>query len=417
MKNRIISIVVSTILLSCIGVQAFATPLSDEEKQKIENSSQALSEAQAELQDMESKLTSLNAEIEMVMSEVATNEKKIEDTQKEIDNADEEIDKLKEEVLEKEKLLGGRLNAIYKAGGVGSYIDILLGADSISDFLSRVQALNKIVELDKNSIEEVNVKKDELDNRVEKLITDKEEIKKINDETKKKAEELDKSKKEMQVIADEYEEKVKSADVDLFESEKAMYDYWASVVNNGRSSISDLQTAIKTLEGIKSQVKSDKSKETIVGLISKAKSTIQSKTEKQTINRGDSGGSAPSFNAGTASGSASQLLSYAYKFLGKPYVWGATGPNAFDCSGFTSYVFRSVGVSLPRVTYDQARVGTAVSRSNLQPGDLIFTEISRRGPEHVGIYVGNGKMIHAANPRQGVIVGPMYNYGFARRVI
>lgn len=415
MKKRIISVVVSTILLSCIGVQAFATPLSDEQKQKIENSSQALSEAQAELQEMESKLTSLNSQIEMVMSEVAANEKKMEDTQKEIDNADEEIEGLKEELLEKEEVLGGRLNAIYKAGGVGSYIEILLGADSISDFLSRVQALNKIVELDKNSIEEVNGKKEQLDKRVEKLVEDKEEIKKINEETKKKAEELDKSKKEMQAIADEYEEKVNSANIDLFESEKVMYEYWASVVNNARSSVSDLETAIKTLEGIKSQVKSDKSEETILGLISKAKSTIQSKT--QTVNRGDSGGSSPSFNAGTASGSASQLLSYAYKFLGRPYVWGATGPNAFDCSGFTSYVFRSVGISLPRVTYDQARVGTPVSRDNLQAGDLVFTEISSRGPEHVGIYVGNGQMIHAANPRQGVIVGPMYNYGFARRVL
>ncbi|MFF3252410.1 NlpC/P60 family protein [Actinacidiphila glaucinigra] len=96
---------------------------------------------------------------------------------------------------------------------------------------------------------------------------------------------------------------------------------------------------------------------------------------------------------------AARAVSFAYDSLGLPYVWGATGPSAYDCSGFTQAAWRSGGVSLPRTTYTQINAGTRVSRSQLEPGDLVFFY---SGISHVGLYVGNGMMIHA--PRTGDVV-------------
>ncbi|MFF9392778.1 C40 family peptidase [Streptomyces griseoluteus] len=107
---------------------------------------------------------------------------------------------------------------------------------------------------------------------------------------------------------------------------------------------------------------------------------------------------------------ASAAVAYAYRKLGSPYVWGATGPNAFDCSGLIQAAYRSAGISLPRTTYAQINAGRRVSRSQLQPGDLVFFY---SGISHVGIYVGNGRMIHAPNPSAPVRVTPIDQMPFA----
>ncbi|MGL5314327.1 MAG: NlpC/P60 family protein [Peptostreptococcaceae bacterium] len=94
--------------------------------------------------------------------------------------------------------------------------------------------------------------------------------------------------------------------------------------------------------------------------------------------------------------SAQAVLNLAYSKIGSPYVWGAEGPNSFDCSGFTSYVFKNAaGVSLPRTSSAQSGYGQTVSKSDLQPGDLVFFNTSGSGVSHVGIYVGGGNMIHS----------------------
>ena len=112
---------------------------------------------------------------------------------------------------------------------------------------------------------------------------------------------------------------------------------------------------------------------------------------------------APNSRAGAA-------VSFAYAKLGSPYVWGATGPDAFDCSGLIQAAYRSAGISVPRTTYAQIDSGRRVSRTELLPGDLVFfySAIS-----HVGIYVGNGQMIHAPNPSAPVRIAPISEMPFA----
>lgn len=116
---------------------------------------------------------------------------------------------------------------------------------------------------------------------------------------------------------------------------------------------------------------------------SRSSNTTGKKNTNSSINRG-------------VNKSSSQVANYAYNFLGRPYVYGANGPNAFDCSGFTSYVYRHFGVSLPRTARSQFSAGSAVSRDNLAPGDLVFfNTVGYLG--HVGLYIGGGDFIHAAS--------------------
>ncbi|MFI8088111.1 NlpC/P60 family protein [Streptomyces sp. NPDC086080] len=107
---------------------------------------------------------------------------------------------------------------------------------------------------------------------------------------------------------------------------------------------------------------------------------------------------------------AAEAVAYAYEKIGSPYVWGATGPDAFDCSGLVQAAYRSAGVSLPRTTYAQIDAGRRVPRSELLPGDLVFFY---SGISHVGIYVGDGRMIHAPNPSAPVRVAPLDEMPFA----
>ncbi|MFD5038648.1 NlpC/P60 family protein [Streptomyces sp. NPDC058378] len=107
---------------------------------------------------------------------------------------------------------------------------------------------------------------------------------------------------------------------------------------------------------------------------------------------------------------AAQAVDFAYGALGKPYVWGATGPASFDCSGLTQAAWRAAGVSLPRTTYTQINAGQRVSRSELAPGDLVFFY---SGVTHVGLYIGGGQMIHAPRPGAPVRIAPINEMPFA----
>ncbi|SCD75704.1 Cell wall-associated hydrolase, NlpC family [Streptomyces sp. BpilaLS-43] len=107
---------------------------------------------------------------------------------------------------------------------------------------------------------------------------------------------------------------------------------------------------------------------------------------------------------------AAQAVAFAFGALGKPYVWGSTGPDSFDCSGLTQAAWRAAGVSLPRTTYSQINAGTRVSRSELTPGDLVFFY---SGISHVGMYIGNGQMIHAPRPGAPVRVASVGDMPFA----
>lgn len=193
--------------------------------------------------------------------------------------------------------------------------------------------------------------------------------------------------------------------VDVYSEENG----WSRVKVNG--------TEGYILSSLLSDTKKEE-KTTSRGATTSRKAQTPTKTETKTEKKKQETSSNP-----PVSGKGSTVVETAKKYLGAKYVYGASGPNSFDCSGFTSYVFKLHGVSLSRTAKGQYSNGTAVSRANLQPGDLVMFGPSASGINHVGIYIGGGQIIHAENPSSGVTIDTINsgyynkNYVGARRVI
>ncbi|GGV57641.1 hypothetical protein GCM10010277_59770 [Streptomyces longisporoflavus] len=200
----------------------------------------------------------------------------------------------------------------------------------------------------------------------------------------------------------------------------------ASAVSGVQKQLQELDQlhteADDTLTRLKSrQAELKKHKKTVTGKLAAAKELLSQLTGDQRAELAGGGEQDRASRAGDRKDSpgalgkapnarASAAVSYAYKALGSPYVWGATGPDAFDCSGLTQAAYRSAGVDLPRTTYAQIAAGQRVPRSQLRPGDLVFFY---QGISHVGLYVGNGQMIHAPNPSAPVRLAPISQMPFA----
>jgi cell wall-associated NlpC family hydrolase len=125
------------------------------------------------------------------------------------------------------------------------------------------------------------------------------------------------------------------------------------------------------------------------------------------------------FNSSKGKGKSSNIARLAKKKLGRRYVWGAIGQkNTFDCSGLTSYVCKKNGISIPRRAIAQSKYGKYVSRSDLKPGDLIFFDTSKRRRgyvNHVGIYLGNNKFIHASSAKHKVVITSLNKKFYSQR--
>jgi cell wall-associated NlpC family hydrolase len=167
----------------------------------------------------------------------------------------------------------------------------------------------------------------------------------------------------------------------------------------------DLAAVQSTVQDISQKAATLKAqKESLDKQIAKQQKLAREAGESSTSS--NSGGKVGGTYNGPASGSARAALNYAYAQLGKPYVYGGTGPNGYDCSGLTMMSWRAAGVSLPRVVPDQYNATRRVAQSDIQPGDLIFFS----GLGHVGMIVDSGHFIHAPRTGENVMVSPIAGY-------
>jgi cell wall-associated NlpC family hydrolase len=113
-----------------------------------------------------------------------------------------------------------------------------------------------------------------------------------------------------------------------------------------------------------------------------------------------------------------QVADFAQQYVGSRYVWGGTGPSAFDCTGFVKFVYGQFGVDLPHNEAGQLASGTPIDADALQPGDvLVFANTYRRGLSHVGIYIGDGRFVHAADEAHGVTISDLWDGYWSSRFV
>ncbi|EGT3616033.1 bacteriocin biosynthesis protein [Clostridium perfringens] len=434
MKKKIISTVLAATMTFGVGQSVFATPLTDSQKQQMEQNQDKYADINGKIRELENKIDGLSAKIEPLFFQIEKNKDEIAKTEESISTVKVQIEESKKKIEKQQEVLGQRIRATYKSGGQANYLGALLESNGISDFLSRAQAISKVMGMDKQVIDELTSEKENLDNQVKELEDKTAELNKLNTETQTKIDDLNKMKAEQEGIIQEMKSEQEKVVGELAPLERQLIEPWVNKINSN-SSIDELNQAKTALQGLRNQIKTPDVDAEAVQAIEKAKDLISQKQAEgnsaNTPNRGGNvntgGGSSTSGGSSSGGGSvvappsqgaASSLISYAYQFIGRPYVFGATGPDAFDCSGFTQYVYKNaLGIGLSRTTYTQVNEGKPVSRDQLQPGDLVFTEGPASAPGHVGIYVGNGQMIHAARPGVGVVVGPIYNFSTARRIL
>jgi cell wall-associated NlpC family hydrolase len=250
--------------------------------------------------------------------------------------------------------------------GVDSYLGVILDSNSLNDFVSRIDTVKRVMTSDKDVIGDLKSKKEQLAQEKEKLNNENSKLLALKSDNENKLAKLNSDKSTQNKLI-----------VDLNTKEKALEAASANVESNRVVAVAAVN----------------------VQKVREAAPKIQSSASASTKS---SVGNSPSISRGGSPTSASSnaIIAYASNFLGTPYVWGGTTPNpGFDCSGFVQYVYAHFGISLPRVSQDQQNVGDSVSRSDLQPGDLVFFGSPAY---HVGIYVGNGSYINA--PKTGDVV-------------
>lgn len=349
LRKRIISLIVTIGLVTTISMPIFANPLSDKlrsQKAQLEEQKSAHKQAQSKVDEIEVSIEKMDADIEEIFAEVDKAKIKIGETENEIEKTSKDIQVAEENIKEEEDLFNKRMRSMYM-NGVDSYVEVLLNSDGVEDLISRVENIKKIVEYDNKIIGELTVKKSVIEAQRATLETEKSKLVLLKTDNENKLEKLAIKKEEQNALIAEA---------------KKQEQLFSSKMGDAEAIVS---TTMKQIQEIKNRV------------------------PKYTPSRG------------SASFSDDSVVAYASNFLGTPYVWGASGPQYFDCSGFMQYVYAHFGVSLSRTTFTQINEGSYVDRGNLQPGDLIFFG-SSSNPHHVGMYVGNNSYIHA--PRTGDVI-------------
>lgn len=422
MRKKILSIVitsvfVATTFLPMVNVKADPTTAS------VQDSRSKYEELKNKVTDADEKIQSIDDQISDLVSQIKDNQDQIKDVNKQIDQTKVDITKSEEDISNQEDVLGQRLREVYKEGGQSSYISLIFSAQTVSDLINKIDSAGRIIDLDKKVVQDLAANKQSLDDKVTSLDTKSKEISKLNDDISSKKDEADQKKTEQVQVRDQAK-----ADQDEFDKtylsteERNLVQGMLAIANNSGSSLSDLQSAVAQLKALKNanQIKSPTIVTEMDSAISNGGNYINQKQSaaasaaKASAQASANTSSSQNANRGTtATGSAAAIVDEAYKHLGKTYVYGASGPNTFDCSGLTSYVYSAVtGIYIGRTTFEQVNAGVEVSASDLQPGDLVFPNSG-----HVQIYIGNGMVIHAPHTGDVVRVAPLGTVWAARRIL
>ena len=253
MKKKIISTVLAATMTFGVGHSVFATPLTDDQKQQMEQSQDKYADINSKIRELEDKIDGLSAKIEPLFFQVEKNKEEISKTEESISTVKVQIEESKKKIEKQQEVLGQRIRATYKSGGQANYLTALLDSNGIGDFLSRVQAISKVMGMDKQVIDELTSEKEKLDSQVKELEDKTAELNKLNSETQSKIDELNKMKAEQEGAIKDMKAEQEKVVGELAPLERQLIEPWTSKINSN-SSVNDLNQAVTALIGLRNQI-------------------------------------------------------------------------------------------------------------------------------------------------------------------
>ena len=405
MRKRIGKTVVAVTLAGSMAVTpVFAAPAKENEKQTKESS-----------------VSDLQSELEQVMAKMADLETKLIAKGEEIQKASKELQQAEEKSAKQYEDMKLRIKYMYEAGD--TELEKFINAESAGDALNKAEYVQAVYTYDRDKLQEYVDTKKEIENLKTTLEKDKASLEKMNTEVNVKKETLTttiqtKQAEEQQVLAAaQAVAKKRQAEGKAEKTDNPEKEETTPVQSDGSvqeqvpvepETPSEPQTPAQpeTPSEPQTPAQPETPSEPQIPTEPETPSEPQTPAEPETPSepQAPTEPEAPSEPQTPAEpetpeenqSAAQQIVSAAYSFLGIPYVWGGTTTEGFDCSGMVQAAHAAAGISIPRVSWDQGAAGVEVSASEALPGDIVYYGW------HVGIYIGNGQMIHA--PEEGDVV-------------
>ncbi|NHC42553.1 hypothetical protein G6549_21760 [Bacillus sp. MM2020_1] len=387
MKRKILIYSVSFALLTTIFqvTPAFAkTPVTqvqiDETKVEINRTVDQIDDLETKVQQLDDRIIIGMEKSKQLSDDIKAQQGQIVKTKAEIETARKDLETNKD-------YYSARLRTMQAQGkqSIITYAEFIISSKDFSQLLTRSTAVMSILESNTDIMKALSEKEATLKGSEQKLEKELGKLKNSQDELATEKKQIEADKQEITTVLAKSKDTLKQQKTELAkqETEKDAQDKARQEAEEkARQEAQERERARQVAPERPSQQAPESPSQPEQN--APANKPSISDAPKETVSN---------------SGDADELISYAKRYLGVPYVWGGTSPSGFDCSGFTQYVFRSIGISLPRVSRDQQDVGTRISPYNVQKGDLVF----RGDPaHHVAIYIGGGKIIHA--PQTGDVV-------------
>ena len=381
----------------------------EEKKQEQQSTQSKYNETQGKLSDLQEEqdvlqeeIDELDAQLVEVIASVGLMEEQIEDTQEQIVQAQEDYDAAKAQEEAQYQAMKARLRYLYEKGDT-SYMELLTKASNWSDMLNQAEYIEKLHEYDQKMLnayiaikEEVEVKKNQLEDKKSELESQRYELK----QEEAAMEEMLEEKKAVSADYDTQIAKVRQ--------EAAVYKAQIKQQNAELKQLDEEENAIIKAEEERrkkeeeARKKQEEAKKAQGGQQDSSSSTSSSASSSgSSSGSGSSGGGSKTVPPATGS-TGTDIAQYACQFVGNPYVLGGTSlTDGADCSGFIWAVYKQYGYSLPRTSTAQRSAGREVSYEEAQPGDIICYA------GHVALYLGGGRIVHASTARTGI------KYGYA----
>jgi cell wall-associated NlpC family hydrolase len=331
------------------------------------------------LEEVEKKVDDLYRQAGSATEKYNAAKEKTTKQRKRVDTLLDDVARRTQKLNEAREELGSFASAQYRTGAAVPDTATFLLADSPQDYFDQNQLMSRLTGRQKDAVDD--------------FVTQQSETMKKRREATESLETLTDSQNELKTAKATVQKKLATAR-DLLSELTAEEKARLAAIEKKKQA----EAARKAAELAKQQAEERERRERAARQESDAASGSTGST-------GSTGATGPSGDTGSSGSAAppessygtkaAKALAFARAQIGKPYVWGATGPDSYDCSGLTQAAWRDAGVTLPRTTYDQVDAGTTIPVSQAQPGDLVFfyDDLS-----HVGLYIGNGMMIHAPKP-------------------